>query len=312
MGHRLALAHIERALSIIDPVFLATPQYHVESLDAVLGCRLVAKIETVNPVRSFKGRGASLYLADVPAGSELVCASAGNFGQALAYASRSRSVRLIVYASEHANPLKVERMNAWTVDTGLCGANPGPRDRTGLEGKGASMNARRVVGALLAGLTVVLLLAGCDRDATATLELTPSPTPSSAASSSMRAMSPGPGVGRTSVSLGIYSGRPDPAWTLTDAQAAELFFRIGRLPATVGTPPQGGLGYHGFSVMTAREERAQPELVVFRGTVARPGVGEQTDQQDAGRSVERFLLDTARPFLTATEIAVVESDLGAP
>ena len=110
MNHRLSLAHIEQAMSVIDPVFLHTPQYRAESLDAVLGCRLVVKVETVNPIRSFKGRGASYLLANVPAGAQLICASAGNFGQAMAYACRSKGVRLIVYASVNANPLKVERM----------------------------------------------------------------------------------------------------------------------------------------------------------------------------------------------------------
>ena len=110
MNHRLSLAHIEQAMSVIEPVFLHTPQYRAESLDAVLGCRLVVKVETVNPIRSFKGRGASYLLANVPAGAQLICASAGNFGQAMAYACRSKGVRLIVYASVNANPLKVERM----------------------------------------------------------------------------------------------------------------------------------------------------------------------------------------------------------
>jgi len=110
VNHRLSLAHIEQAMSVIEPVFLHTPQYRAESLDAVLGCRLVVKVETVNPIRSFKGRGASYLLANVPAGAQLICASAGNFGQAMAYACRSKGVRLIVYASVNANPLKVERM----------------------------------------------------------------------------------------------------------------------------------------------------------------------------------------------------------
>ena len=110
MNHRLSLAHIEQAMSVIDPMFLHTPQYRAESLDAVLGCRLVVKVETVNPIRSFKGRGASYLLANVPAEAQLICASAGNFGQAMAYACRSKGVRLIVYASVNANPLKVERM----------------------------------------------------------------------------------------------------------------------------------------------------------------------------------------------------------
>ena len=121
MNHRLSLAHIEQAMQIIDPVFLHTPQYRAESLGAVLGCQLVVKIETLNPIRSFKGRGASYFLAQISAGTTLICASAGNFGQAMAYACRAKAVHLIVYASMNANPLKIERMQALGAEVRLHG-----------------------------------------------------------------------------------------------------------------------------------------------------------------------------------------------
>lgn len=113
--HRLSLERIAEAASLIDPVFLDTPQFECEPLSARLGCRLTVKVETLNPIRSFKGRGTSLFTARLDAASArkgLVTASAGNFGQGLAYACRSRGLPLVVYASETANPLKVERMQA--------------------------------------------------------------------------------------------------------------------------------------------------------------------------------------------------------
>lgn len=121
MSHRLSLENIARAMEVIDPVFLHTPQYRAEALEPHLGCRLVVKVETLNPIRSFKGRGASLYLSRVAPGARLVCASAGNFGQAMAYACRARGVPLTVYASVNANPLKLERMRALGADVRLYG-----------------------------------------------------------------------------------------------------------------------------------------------------------------------------------------------
>jgi threonine dehydratase len=121
MEHRLSLARIEHALDVIDPVFLNTPQYRAESLEAILGCRLVVKVETLNPIRSFKGRGTSLVVAGLPAGTMIVCASAGNFGQAMAYAGRARGIQVIVYASVNANPLKLERMRALGAEVRLHG-----------------------------------------------------------------------------------------------------------------------------------------------------------------------------------------------
>jgi threonine dehydratase len=92
-------------------VFLNTPQFQSDSLSRRLEMELVLKIETVNPIRSFKGRGADFLAACLPAEPQaLVCASAGNFGQGLAYAARKRGFRVVVFAAQSANPLKVERM----------------------------------------------------------------------------------------------------------------------------------------------------------------------------------------------------------
>lgn len=110
--HRLSLERIEQAARIIDPIFLHSPQFVCEPLSDELGVRLLLKIETLNPLRSFKGRGADYCVSQLPADARLVCASAGNFGQAMAYACRKRGLALTIYASVNANPFKVERMRA--------------------------------------------------------------------------------------------------------------------------------------------------------------------------------------------------------
>jgi len=108
--HRLSIHRIEDASAKIDPVFLNTPQYTNESLNEVLGTNLILKVECLNPVRSFKGRGADFLVAELKSKEPLICASAGNFGQAMAYACRKRKIDLTVFASIEANPLKIERM----------------------------------------------------------------------------------------------------------------------------------------------------------------------------------------------------------
>lgn len=110
---RLSLDNIARAAREIDPVFLRSPQFRAESLGRALGVDLVVKVESVNPIRSFKGRGADFFIRELEdATVALVCASAGNFGQGLAYAARRRGIPLDVFAAVNANPLKVERMRA--------------------------------------------------------------------------------------------------------------------------------------------------------------------------------------------------------
>ncbi|NJL05230.1 MAG: pyridoxal-phosphate dependent enzyme [Chloroflexaceae bacterium] len=120
-SYRLTLGQINAAAAQIDPVFLDTPQYINEPLSTVLGVRLVLKIETLNPIRCFKGRGADLLVAQLTDTARLICASAGNFGQAMAYACRKRGVALTVYASTTANPQKVERMRALGAEVVLHG-----------------------------------------------------------------------------------------------------------------------------------------------------------------------------------------------
>lgn len=110
MQHRLKIANIREAAGLIDPVFLNTPQYHADSLSRLLGAKILVKVETANPIRSFKGRGAEYLSSKLSNGTRLLTASAGNFGQAMAYACGRRGIDLTVYASVNANPFKLERM----------------------------------------------------------------------------------------------------------------------------------------------------------------------------------------------------------
>ena len=87
-----------------------TPQYWEPLLSSALGRDVAVKLECFNPVRSFKARGAHAFLASVPDGTRVVCASAGNFGQGVAWAAQDRDVEVTVYAATTASPNKLDRM----------------------------------------------------------------------------------------------------------------------------------------------------------------------------------------------------------
>jgi threonine dehydratase len=108
---RLDLDRIRAARRMIDPVFLDTPQYRCEALERALGCAVSVKLETANPVRSFKGRGTEVVLTR-DGGRDVVCASAGNLGQALAWSGRRRGVAVTVVASRLATAAKLDRIRA--------------------------------------------------------------------------------------------------------------------------------------------------------------------------------------------------------
>ncbi len=122
-GRRLSLRRVERATQVIDPVFLSTPQFVCEPLGEELGARVAIKVETLNPIRCFKGRGTDFLVSEAEDNVSLVCASAGNFGQAMAFSCRKRGLDLTVYASLNANPLKVGRMRALGADVPLHGSD---------------------------------------------------------------------------------------------------------------------------------------------------------------------------------------------
>jgi threonine dehydratase len=112
---------IEAAAAAIDPVFKATPQFVCEGLRPRLG-PVVLKVETLNPIRSFKGRGASWFARSFrDKGRPMICASAGNFGQGVAYCGTRAGLSVKVVAATTANPLKLEAMRNFGAEVILHG-----------------------------------------------------------------------------------------------------------------------------------------------------------------------------------------------
>jgi threonine dehydratase len=123
----IALPELEPAAILaahgsIDRAFVGSPQFVHEGLSARLGVPVIVKVETVNPIRSFKGRGTWIVVRALAAEGRIrpdravVCASAGNFGQGIAYAARATGVPAVVFASVHANHAKIVRMRALGAD----------------------------------------------------------------------------------------------------------------------------------------------------------------------------------------------------
>jgi threonine dehydratase len=109
------------ALTSIDPLFLNTPTRVSLAMNEILGVSIVFKDETANPIRSFKGRGACHYIAGLGTTAPLVCASAGNFGQGMAWAARKKGLRMIVFAAAKAVACKVNAMHLLGADVHIGG-----------------------------------------------------------------------------------------------------------------------------------------------------------------------------------------------
>jgi len=153
----------------------------------------------------------------------------------------------------------------------------------------------------MAAISCLLVVTACGSPVLPSPTGSSGPVPSAGPSASIEP------AGAVSVVLGLYSGRSDPEWTLTAEQAATVGGLLAALPDSSGTPPVGGLGYHGFTILLPGGA-----LVAFRGVVAPPGDGQRTVKVDPNQTIERYLLETSRPHVTAGEFAAVERDLRGP
>lgn len=98
------------------------------------------------------------------------------------------------------------------------------------------------------------------------------------------------------VRLLIFSGRPDPEWSLDEAAVEALTGRVQKAVGGEGIhpPPAGGLGYRGFFVDNQVKNPSLPTqfLVFFGVLVEQPGPRAVCWRDSAG--VEDLLLAEAR------------------
>jgi len=93
MSAPLRAADIDEAAQRISGVVLRSPLQYSERLSEATGATVYLKREDLQPVRSYKLRGAHnllMQLSDAEKAAGVVCSSAGNHGQGFAMACRSR------------------------------------------------------------------------------------------------------------------------------------------------------------------------------------------------------------------------------
>lgn len=115
------------------------------------------------------------------------------------------------------------------------------------------------------------------------------------------------------ITLHVYSGRPDPAWEITDDQALELARMLQAAPErTLAKPPgvAGPLGYRGFTIDAIGERRLERQTLVHGGIA---DIGRFDLSLHLGSpEVEKFLLETAGEDVNAETRDFVLSELEAP
>ena len=92
-----------------------TPLEHATNLSRRLGNRVLMKREDLQPVFSFKLRGAYNKIANLNAdelGNGVICSSAGNHAQGVALAARSRGIRAVIVMPVTTPSIKTEAVAA--------------------------------------------------------------------------------------------------------------------------------------------------------------------------------------------------------
>jgi threonine dehydratase len=124
MGTIPTLAEIREAQRRLDGIARVTPVYSSETLGRLAGRPVWLKAENLQRTGSFKIRGAYNRIANLTEAERaagVVTASAGNHGQAVAWAAREAGVRATVFMPEDAPTAKIEATRSYGADVVLTG-----------------------------------------------------------------------------------------------------------------------------------------------------------------------------------------------
>ena len=114
------------------------------------------------------------------------------------------------------------------------------------------------------------------------------------------------------VEVDLFSGRPNPAWTLDADEAREVGALLAALaPADVRAPREDLLGYRGVLVSGVESWMdGCGDLRVARGAAAADCFGRARTYADPGRALERRLLESARARVPAYLFAIIRAQAG--
>jgi threonine dehydratase len=119
------LADVEAARERLGGRARVTPVYGSETLSRLTGGRVWLKAENLQRTGSFKIRGAVNKLStldDAERAAGVIAASAGNHGQAVAFAARELGIAASVFMPQDAPMAKVEATQSYGAETVLNGA----------------------------------------------------------------------------------------------------------------------------------------------------------------------------------------------
>lgn len=116
----ISLQNINKAAEILKDVVLHTPLQLNTQLSDEYGCNIYLKREDLQVVRSYKLRGAYNKIFSLSSSQKqqgVVCASAGNHAQGVAYACRTLGIKGYIYMPKTTPPQKIKQVKRFGKDS---------------------------------------------------------------------------------------------------------------------------------------------------------------------------------------------------
>lgn len=118
------LSDVIEAQSVLKHIVKKTPLERSKSFSTMSGANVYLKLENLQTTGSFKVRGAYYMISRLPAEkikNGVLCASAGNHAQGVAYAATQLGIKSTVYMPIFAPPLKVIATRSYGAEVILTG-----------------------------------------------------------------------------------------------------------------------------------------------------------------------------------------------
>jgi threonine dehydratase len=112
---KITLRSVQKAQETLSQIIQPTPLIKNEWLSATYGCEVYLKLETMQPVGSFKIRGAAYKISNLTADElkkGVIAASAGNHAQGVAWAARYFKTSALIVMPETAPLMKISNTQA--------------------------------------------------------------------------------------------------------------------------------------------------------------------------------------------------------
>ena len=122
----MTLADIHEARRILNPLLPASPLIHNAWLSEAYGCEIHLKMENMQPIGSFKIRGATVRIARLTEAEKkagVIAASAGNHAQGVAWGAKQLGVDALIVMPKGAPIMKIENTKALGAQVILEGDN---------------------------------------------------------------------------------------------------------------------------------------------------------------------------------------------